>query len=113
MTSDTDRRTYTNLVREIETPLRRALIAAYGTETGVDATAEALAYGWENWERLSQMDNPAGYLFRVGRSRAINVFRRPRTMFPSVPQPELPHVEPALPDALSLSLIHISEPTRR
>ena len=27
---------------------------------GADATAEALAYAWENWERVKVMDNPAG-----------------------------------------------------
>jgi len=33
-------------------------------------TAEALAYAWENWDRLSSMKNPVGYLYRVGQSRA-------------------------------------------
>ncbi|MCP3878646.1 MAG: hypothetical protein GY701_09695, partial [Sulfitobacter sp.] len=46
--------------------LRAALMAAYGPDVGADAAAAALAYGWENWDRVSAMANPAGYLFRVG-----------------------------------------------
>jgi hypothetical protein len=30
----------------------------------------ALAFGWKEWTRVSQMDNPVGYLFRVGHSSA-------------------------------------------
>ncbi|MDH5371364.1 MAG: sigma-70 family RNA polymerase sigma factor [Acidimicrobiia bacterium] len=98
--SDTEKLTYTDLVLRIEAPLRRAMIATYGIERGTEAAAEALAYGWENWGRLSAMDNPAGYLYKVGRSRAIDVLRRPRVLFPAIPQSGLPHVEPALPAAL-------------
>ena len=38
---------------------------------GIDwGHAEALAFGWEHWNRVREMDNPCGYLYRVGRSRA-------------------------------------------
>jgi hypothetical protein len=47
--------------------LRAALVAAYGPTDGLDAAAEALAYGWE---RLGSMLNPAGYLHRVGQTAA-------------------------------------------
>ena len=40
-----------------------------GPELGREAAAEALVYGWEQWDRISEMANPAGYLYRVGRSR--------------------------------------------
>lgn len=50
-----------------EPRLRAALVAAFGGETGRDATAEAFRYGWEHRERVLIMDNPAGYLFQVGR----------------------------------------------
>jgi len=39
---------FEGFVRESEPRLRRALVAAYGFEEGRDATAEALAYGWEH-----------------------------------------------------------------
>jgi RNA polymerase sigma factor (sigma-70 family) len=56
-------------VAEAEPRLRRALIAAYGYERGREATAEALAFAWENWSRLDRVENLMGYLYRVGQSR--------------------------------------------
>ena len=50
--------------------LRRALIAAYGLDAGTEACAEALAWAWEHWDRVAEMTNPVGYLFRVGQSSA-------------------------------------------
>ena len=66
---------------------------------GREATAEAFAYGWEHWERVRQMENPAGYLYRVGQSWAR---RRPlrRVLFPDRPAMEQPWVEPGLGPAL-------------
>ena len=42
-------------------------MAAFGGEAGRDATAEAFRYGWEHRATVLVMDNPAGYLFQVGR----------------------------------------------
>jgi len=89
---------FTDFVRETEPRLRHALIAAYGQELGRECVAEALAYGWQHWERLSTMDNPAGYLYRVARSKGR---RRKRPVFAPVPEHRLPHVEPGLPNALA------------
>jgi DNA-directed RNA polymerase specialized sigma24 family protein len=50
-----------------EPRMRAALVAAFGGETGRDAAAEAFRYGWEHRTRVLAMDNPAGYLFQVGR----------------------------------------------
>jgi DNA-directed RNA polymerase specialized sigma24 family protein len=41
----------------------------YGADRGHDATAEALGYAWEHWARIRRMENPIGYVFRVGQSR--------------------------------------------
>jgi RNA polymerase sigma factor (sigma-70 family) len=65
-----------------EPRLRRALVAAYGLDRGRDATAEAYAYAWEHWDRIRDMENPVGYLYRVGQSRTRHrslpvVFERP------------------------------------
>jgi DNA-directed RNA polymerase specialized sigma24 family protein len=57
--------------------LQRAFVAAYGSERGHEAAAEALGYAWEHWKRIATMDNPLGYLFRVGQSRT-----RPRKRLP-------------------------------
>ncbi len=84
---------------EAEPRLRRALVAAYGAERGREAAAEALGYAWEQWERISVMDNPVGYLFRVGQSRSRP--RRVPPVFPPVVRGEDPWVEPGLPRALA------------
>lgn len=83
-----------------EPSLRRALIARYGGEIGREATAEALAYGWENWDRVRSMDNPLGYLYRVGQSRSRRLWPR-RSVFEVRSGSELPWVEPGLPPALN------------
>jgi DNA-directed RNA polymerase specialized sigma24 family protein len=57
-------------VYDVEPPLRRALIAAYGFERGRDATAEALGWAWEHWDRAKGLDNKVAYLFRVGQSKS-------------------------------------------
>lgn len=54
-----------------EPKLRLALTAAFGLDHGRDAAAEALAWGWQNWDQVRVMENPVGYLYRVGRSRAL------------------------------------------
>jgi DNA-binding CsgD family transcriptional regulator len=46
-------------VRDVEPKLRRALVSGFGVDIGREATAEALAYGWEHWERVRQLENPA------------------------------------------------------
>lgn len=90
---------FSEFVREVEPRLRRALVAAFGADIGREATAEALAYGWEHWERVRHLENPAGYLYRVGQSWAK---RRPlrRVLFPNVPTSSEPWFEPALGPAL-------------
>lgn len=57
---------FSTFVEETEPGLRHALVAELGYETGRDAAAQALLYGLENWGRVSGMENPAGYLYRVG-----------------------------------------------
>ncbi len=89
---------FDGLVRDVEPGLRHALVAVYGQEQGRDATAEALAYAWEHRERVKSMANPAGYLYRVGRSRGRT--RRLTPRFMPVEPGRLPDVEPGLPGAL-------------
>jgi RNA polymerase sigma-70 factor (ECF subfamily) len=85
-------------VAEVQPRLLRALVAACGVEEGRDAVAEALAYAWQHWDRVQAMANPAGYVYRVARSRARR--RRSRPLFPDV-SAALPDVEPGLPRALA------------
>jgi DNA-directed RNA polymerase specialized sigma24 family protein len=76
------------------------LEATLGQERGRESAAEAFEYAWQHWDRVSQMDYPVAYLFRVGRSRT-RFRRRVRPVFDPVPNGELPHVEPGLPAALA------------
>ena len=95
---------FTRFVREQGRRLQHGLIAALGREVGIEAASEALAYGWEHWERIGAMENPVGYLFTVGRNWGRHQFRARS----AVPFPEVtlvtrsePMVEPALPAALA------------
>ena len=95
-----DQAVFERFVEEAGPRLGRALAALYGFEDGRDATAEALAYAWENWQRLQHIANLPGYLFRVGQTRG----RRRRQ-----PLPQLFDIgaggdysfEPGLPKALA------------
>jgi DNA-directed RNA polymerase specialized sigma24 family protein len=89
---------FSAFVATVEPKLRRALTALCGVEEARDATAEALTYAWQHWDRVAAMENPAGYVYRVARSRSRRRQRRP--LFPDVPD-ALPEVEPGLPGALS------------
>ncbi len=99
MRSDRDREDFTAFVERVELRLRRALIAAYGLETGEEATRDALAYAWEHWDRVKIMGNPAGYLYRVGQSGARRL-RRWRPFAQDRRDSRIPDVEPGLHRAL-------------
>ena len=92
--------TFEEFVAHHELGLKRALVAAVGVDAGLEATAEALAYGWEHWQRIGRMENPGGYLYRVGRSRARSA-PQPPVDLPRVEDAGMPWVEPALPAALA------------
>ena len=83
-----------DLLIQIEPRLRRALVARYGLDVGSEVAAEAVAWGVEHAELLEAMENPAGYLYRVGQSAARRWLRRRVTViFPR---------EPEWPDAADL-----------
>jgi len=90
---------FARFVEDVEPRLMRALIGAYGFEVGQETTRDALSYAWEHWGRISSLENPVGYLYRVGQSRSRS-YRRGRPWFPEVPPRELPDIDPRLPSAL-------------
>ena len=51
---------FVDFVRSAEPRLRLALGAAFGFDVGEDATAEALAFAWKNWDRVRASANPVG-----------------------------------------------------
>ena len=91
---------FTEFVEAVEPRLRNALVPTLGVEAAREATADALAYGWEHWERLGAMENPAGSLYRVAQTSARRARRKPQPLPPVQPD-ELPWVEPGLPHALA------------
>jgi RNA polymerase sigma factor (sigma-70 family) len=97
--NDPDQREFTRFVKETEPRLSYALAAAYGMETGTEATADALGWAWEHWDRVKTMTNPGGYLYRVGQSNATR-YIRPRVLFPQVAPMDEQTVVPELPGAL-------------
>ena len=92
--------TFTEFAAAFGPRLRAGLIAAYGPDLGVDAAAEALAYGWEHWQRVGAMDNPAGDLYRVGQTAARRA-NRPQLLLPAPPDAEITDFEPGLLPALA------------
>lgn len=93
-------RSFRDFFEVSEPRLRQVLTASLGFEVGAEATADAMTYAWEHWDRVGRMENPAGYLFRVGRSRARR-FRRKPPVLPAVRAQSVPWVEPGLPAALA------------
>lgn len=88
-------------VDQHEARLRGALTASLGAQLGPDAAADALAYGWEHWDRVRAMVNPIGYLYKVGRDRGRRQLGRRRVFLPVVPETRAPWIEPGLSPALA------------
>jgi DNA-directed RNA polymerase specialized sigma24 family protein len=88
------------LFERCEPSLRRALVAIYGPVVGRDAAADALSWAWEHWDRVSAMENPAGYLFRVGQTAARRHLVSRPLAFEAPATSQLPDVEPQLQAAL-------------
>ena len=89
---------FTAFMREAQPKVLVALAAAFGPDAANDASAEAFAYAWEHWDRVAAMENPAGYVYRVGRSR-VRV-GRPVAICPPAPLNPTPLIEPKLIPAL-------------
>ncbi len=103
-----ERTDFDEFVTEVEPRLRRSLVAAYGADAGREAAADALAWAWQHWDRVRDMQNPAGYLWRVAQT-AVRSDARRRHRELTVVEVELepvdghrePRVEPALDGALA------------
>jgi DNA-directed RNA polymerase specialized sigma24 family protein len=84
-----------------EPRLRAALTSLYGAEMGREATAEAMAWGYEHWNRVETIDHPVAYLYRVGQSRTRRIRRGRRAVFAAPPAATMPEVDPRLEGALA------------
>jgi len=77
--------------------LMRGFLGTLGPDRADDALSIAFEWATANWEKLSAMANPVGYLYRVGTTRST-----PRAL-PVLPPAEdigLPDFEPRLVPAL-------------
>ncbi len=97
---------YTAFMAEAEPRLRRALVARFGMQLGGDATLDAMVYGWRHWDRVSEMQNRVGYLYRVGSSSV-----RPEKLPPRLP-PSQEYREPWIEPGLEAGLDVLTEPQR-
>ena len=62
--------TFEEFAATVGVRVRRALVATYGVDIGTEAAADAMALAWERWSSIQTMENPAGYLYRVGQTKA-------------------------------------------
>jgi len=95
---DLDADGFDAFVVSVEPILRAALVARHGRDRGAVATAEALSWAWERWERVREIESPIPYLVKVGTSRT-----RMRLLFPRVERlvaPREHEFEPGLDKAL-------------
>jgi len=86
------------LLAEARPKLWRAFLGSLGVERAEEALGESLAWAWEHRERLAPMENPVGYLYRVGVTRST-----PKSRPTQLPRPRdvgMPDFEPALVPAL-------------
>jgi RNA polymerase sigma factor (sigma-70 family) len=90
--------------------LRRVLVAHYGMDVGFDVAGDALAWAWEHWARVQEMENPTGYLYRVAQSSA----RRHRRWRSAVvlPPERVPANESAFEPKLEQALLSL-KPAQR
>jgi RNA polymerase sigma-70 factor (ECF subfamily) len=81
---------FESFVDNARVKLRKALVARYGPEVGSEAAAEAIAYAWQHWNRVSEMENAVGYLYRVAQTsvRRHHRWRRTLALPPERPQPD-------------------------
>lgn len=92
---------FTEWATEAEPKIRQSLTAAFGVQVGKDAAADALALAWEQWNQVSVMENPIGYVYGIGRNKARRMKTRRQPMFVDVPEQLLRNVEPGLPAAVA------------
>jgi len=88
-------------VADVEPRLRRALVETFGPVDGREATVDALSWAWEHWGRLLEVENRAGYLYRVGQSavRRFGSQAAPESLSREI-ETRLPDMDPGLFPAL-------------
>ncbi|MFN2609020.1 MAG: sigma factor-like helix-turn-helix DNA-binding protein [Acidimicrobiales bacterium] len=93
---------FTDFYRDRRDRVARALVVTLGdTDLGAEAADEAMARAYQRWSRVSVLDNPAGWVYRVGLNWGTSTLRRRhRAPDPSADGPPEPP-GPADPDVLA------------
>ncbi len=104
MTPNPTETAFTEFIDSNGAGLRHAFIARYGPDVGADVMGDVTEYAWSHWNKVAKMQNPSGWLYRVGQSKSRRYLRRPVRLPAPLPTSE-PSVEPELPRIL-LALPH-------
>jgi RNA polymerase sigma-70 factor (ECF subfamily) len=65
--------------REQRVPIARALaLTLRDTQLAAEAVDEAMARAYQRWHRVQALDNPGGWVYRVGLNWARSILRRSR-----------------------------------
>ena len=100
MSNRPSRDEFRSFVSAVEPRLRVALVSACGSPKGLEATAIALEYAWEHWDRMTNVENPAGYLYRLAVRRAWRMRSPAVPLTWEVPSEDRVRAEPKLAPAL-------------
>jgi len=92
---------FEKFVRASEERLRIALTASFGVADGRTAAVDALSWAWENWDRVKDMSNPVGYLYRVGQTSARRIRPRPIPITGDEVHVDVQRISPELVKAVS------------
>jgi DNA-directed RNA polymerase specialized sigma24 family protein len=77
--------TFDEFAQDQQTRFTDALVARFGPQLGVEASAHAMAYAFEHWARVGAMERPLAYLYRVAQSSLRPHWRWMRHRSPSFP----------------------------
>lgn len=99
---------FVEFARRVEPSLRIALVAGHGADRGLEAANDALVYAWRHWDRVQSLENPAGYLYRVGQRMA-----RRRRLPPVFGRVDRDHRDPWVEPGLSRALAALSSRQRQ
>jgi DNA-directed RNA polymerase specialized sigma24 family protein len=97
-----ERDAFAAFVERVRPGLLQALIATYGPVDGREACVDALSWAWEHWDRMAEIGDPVGYLYRVGQSATRRFLPKPvPPRLAEILEWRFPDVEPELLPALS------------
>lgn len=100
------RLTFEDFWRTERAPLARALALTLGdVQLAAEATDEAMARAFQHWTRVSTLDSPTGWAYRVGLNWSRSVLRRVRHQPPQwLAQPNNQHDAAPLDPSVTAAL---------